>query len=109
MRAVASVAVGPVLGGEAAGGARKRRLGAGAGAVGGESANRSWQRVSGASAVVRPKRDGRLAGTGFSSSGKRPAVPLPGPRVATQARSVRASAATLERSVRGGIRSAAVR
>src|SRR5437867_2985502 len=108
MRVVAPVAVGPVLGGEVAGGTRKRRLGSGAGTVGGESADRSGQRVSSTPAVVRSKRDGRLAGTGFSNSGKRPAVPLPGSRVATQARSVRASAATLERSIRGGVRSAAV-
>src|SRR5450432_4879544 len=109
MRAVAAVATGSILEGEAAGGSRTRHLGAGAGTVGGESADRSGQRVSGAPAVVRSKRDGRIVGTGFSSSGKRPAVPVPGSSVATQARAVRASPTTLERSVRGGVRSAAVR
>ena len=41
-------ATGSVLGGEVAAGTGKRSLGAGAGTVGGESADRSGQRVSGA-------------------------------------------------------------
>jgi hypothetical protein len=58
---VAAVGTGSVLVGEAAAGAGKRGMAAGAGTVGGESADRSGQRVSVASAVVRPERHGCVA------------------------------------------------
>src|SRR6266853_147481 len=86
MRAVAAVTTGPVLGGEVAEGTGKHSLGAGAGTFGGEPVDRSRQRVSGAPAVVRSKRDGRLVGAGFCDSRKRPAVPVPGSSIGTQAR-----------------------
>src|SRR5437879_13549392 len=89
-------------------GAGKRRLASGARAVGGEPADRSWQRVPCAPAVVRSERDGRFAGAGFWSGGKRSVVPVSGSGAGSQARSVLAFTATLERSVRCGVRCAAV-
>src|SRR6266446_7925241 len=108
MRVVAAVATGSFLVREAAAGAGKRRLASGARAVGGEPADRSWQRVPCAPAVVRSERDGRFAGAGFWSGGKRSVVPVSGSGAGSQARSVLAFTATLERSVRCGVRCAAV-
>src|SRR5256885_219766 len=54
------------------------RSAAGAGAAGGESADRSGQRVSSAPAVVRSQRHGCFAGAGLCGSGERSAVPVSG-------------------------------
>src|SRR5439155_2767604 len=78
MRAMAAVATGSVLVGEAAARTGRRSLAAGAGAAGGESIDRSGQRVSSAPAVVRSQRHGRFAGAGFCGCGERSAVPVSG-------------------------------
>ena len=78
MRAVAAVGIGSVLGTEAPRRDGKAWLGQGAGIAGGESVDRSGQRVPGAPAVVRSERHGRVAGGGFCGGGKGPAVPVPG-------------------------------
>src|SRR5207249_4758079 len=49
-----------------------------AGGAGGESVDRSGQRVSSAPAVVRSQRHGRFAGAGFCGGGERSAVPVSG-------------------------------
>ena len=59
-------------------GRERRSLTTGAGAAGGESVDRSGQRVSAAPAVVRSQRHGRFAGAGLCGCGERPAVPVSG-------------------------------
>ena len=61
-RAVAAVGAGSIGGAEAGAGTGRSELGAGAGTTGGQSADRSGQRVSSAPAMVRSKCHGRAAG-----------------------------------------------
>ena len=56
----------------------RRSVAAGAGTVGGESADGAGQRVSAAPSLVRSQRQGCLVGGGFCGGGKRPPVPVSG-------------------------------
>src|SRR2546426_10521806 len=70
MRTMAAVATGSVLVRETAERERKRSLAAGAGAAGGESVDRSGQRVSSAPAVVDHSAMDVLLGQDFAVAGK---------------------------------------
>src|SRR5215472_15255009 len=85
MRVVAAVGAGSILGGEAGAWTGRSELGAGAATAGGESADRSGQRVPCAPAVVRPECYGRAVGGGLRGGGKRPPVPLSRPDPEAQA------------------------
>ena len=89
VRAVAAAGTGRVLAAAIARRPRSGELGEGAAAAGGEPADRSGQRVSRASAMVRGQRHGRVAGRGFRGGGEGPAVSLSGPGAGAQAGAVR--------------------
>src|SRR5436190_227250 len=109
MRVVAAVGTGSILGAEVAARPGRGGLGAGAATVGGESIDRSGQRVPSSPAVVRPKRDGRVDGCGFCGSGKGSTVSLPGSGSGTSRGTVPALAAEVEGSVQCAVRCAALR
>src|SRR5258708_5269982 len=86
--AMAATAAGGVLGGEVVGGgeARNGALGKSAAVVGGQSLDRSGQRVSGTPAVVRSKWDGGVVGGSLCGGGKRSTLSLLGSHCGAQAR-----------------------
>src|SRR5882724_11716547 len=88
---------------------RSRKLGEGVAVAGGESVDRSGQRVAAASAMVSEQRDGRIAGSRFCGGGERPALPLSGSDLGAQAGAVRVVEAEVGGFVSCRLRGAAVR
>src|SRR5229473_344735 len=103
--AVAATAAGGGLGREVGRGceAGNGALGEGAAVVGGQSLDRSGQRVSGAPAVVRSKCDGGVVGGGLCGGGKRSTLSLLGSHCGAQASLVSASAGAMAGPVPGAV------
>src|SRR5712691_2543076 len=98
--AMAATAAGEVVGG---GEARNGALGKSAAVVGGQSLDRSGQRVSGTPAVVRSKCDGGVVGGRLCGGGKRSTLSLLGSHCGAQARLVSASAGAMAGLVPGAV------
>src|SRR6266446_689999 len=109
VRAVASVEPGWFLATTTAGRTRSGELGEGVAVAGGESVDRSGQRVAVTSAMVSGQRHGRIAGSRFCGGRERPAVSLSGSDLGAQAGTVRLAAAEVGRFVSCRLRGAALR